>query len=144
MFKTVIKIEIFDVKFWKDCRLILKFLFLGFTIFNFDLILNILKSLHNLTSLVFAMFYLFLHITLFGLSAQLQNLSLFDLKIVYSYVVKIADFEPDLVLWNRGLVLEIFAFYHILENAFRRPGRLGHVHLGQKFFVHTFEGFEGV
>ena len=50
---------------------------------------------------------------------------LFDLKIVYSYVIDVADSESDLGLHGSALVSEIFAFYH-LENARRR----GSVHLG--------------
>ena len=52
---------------------------------------------------------------------------------MYSYVIEVADSESDLGLFNRGLVSEIFAFYHLQENAFGRPGRRGHVHLGQIF-----------
>ena len=58
---------------------------------------------------------------------------LFEIKIVYSYVIKVADSESDLGLHNKALVSKIFAIYH-LENALGRPG--GHVHLGnsRKFF----------
>ena len=42
---------------------------------------------------------------------------LFDLKIVYSYVLEVADSESDLGLHGRALVSEIFAFYHFLEYA---------------------------
>ena len=45
----------------------------------------------------------------------LQNLPLlFDLKIVYSYVIEVADFESDLILHGRSLISEMF--YH-LKNA---------------------------
>ena len=37
---------------------------------------------------------------------------LFDLKIVYSYVIEVADSESYLGLHGRALVSEIFAFYH--------------------------------
>ena len=65
---------------------------------------------------------------------------LFDLKIVYSYVIEVADSESDLGLHGEALVSEIFAFYHFLENALWRPGRHGSVHIGQNLF----EGFEGI
>ena len=48
---------------------------------------------------------------------------------MYSYVIEVADSESDLGFCNRGLVSEIFAFYHLLENSLRRSGRRGHVHL---------------
>ena len=76
-----------------------------------------------------------------------QNPPLFQLKLVYSYVIEVADSESDLGLYRTALVSEIFAFYH-LENARGRPGRRGHVHLDQNFlmflrFIRVFEGFEG-
>ena len=40
---------------------------------------------------------------------------LFDLKLVYSYLVEVADSESDLGLHGKPLVSEIFAFYHLLE-----------------------------
>ena len=65
----------------------------------------------------------------------LQNLPpLFDLKIAYSYVIRRADSEYNLGLHGTTLVSEIFAFYHLLENALGRPGCRGHVHLGQNLF----------
>ena len=45
----------------------------------------------------------------------------FDLKIVYSYVIEVADSESDLSLNNLSLVSKIFAFYHLPENARRGP-----------------------
>ena len=41
---------------------------------------------------------------------------LFDIKIVYSYVIEVADSESVLGLHGKALVSEILAFYH-LENA---------------------------
>ena len=58
---------------------------------------------------------------------------LFDLKLLYSYVIEVADSEYDLGWHGKALVSEIFASYHLLEYARGRPGRRGHVHLGQKF-----------
>ena len=63
---------------------------------------------------------------------------LFDLKIVYSYVIEVADSESDLGLHGRALVSEIFAFYHLLKYARDRPGRRGHVHLGHNFSIQNF------
>ena len=53
---------------------------------------------------------------------------------MYSYVIEVADSEYNIGLHDKPLVSEIFAFYHLLENAFGRPGCRGHVHLGQNFF----------
>ena len=53
---------------------------------------------------------------------------------MYSYVIEVADSESDLGLHGKALVSEIFEFYHLLEYARGRPGRHGHVHLGQNFF----------
>ena len=64
--------------------------------------------------------------------------TLFDLKIVYSYVIEVADSESDLGLHDRALVSEIFAFYHLLEYARGRPGRRGHVHIGHNFSIKNF------
>ena len=58
---------------------------------------------------------------------------LFDLKIVYSYVIEVANSEYDFVLSDRGLNLEILVFYHLQENTLCRPGRHAYVHLAQKF-----------
>ena len=55
---------------------------------------------------------------------------LFDLKLMYFYVIEAADSESDLGLFSTAIVSEIFAFYH-LKYARGRPGRRGHVHLGQ-------------
>ena len=52
--------------------------------------------------------------TLFG--TGLENPSLFDLKIVYSYEIEVADSESDFGLHGKALVSEIFAFCH-LKNA---------------------------
>ena len=71
---------------------------------------------------------------------------LFDLKIVYSYVIEVADSESGLGLRGNALVSErswAFAFYHLLENALWRPGRRGSVHLGQTCFE-GIEGFEDI
>ena len=64
-----------------------------------------------------------------------------DLKIVYSYVIEVADSESVLGLHGRALVSEIFAFYHLLEYARGRPGRRGHVHLGHNFSIQNFLTF---
>ena len=63
---------------------------------------------------------------------------LFDLKILYSYVIEVADSESDLGLHSKALVSEIFAFYHLLEYARGRPARRGHVHFGQNFLFRFF------
>ena len=42
--------------------------------------------------------------------AGIQNPPLIDLKIVYSYVIEVADFESDLDLNGRPLVSEIMVF----------------------------------
>ena len=57
---------------------------------------------------------------------------------MYSYVIEVADSESDLCLFSTALVSKIFAFYHLLEYARGRPGRRGHVHLGQNFFFFFF------
>ena len=67
---------------------------------------------------------------------------------MYSYVIEVADSESDLGLRGKALVSEIVAFYHLLEYARGRPGRRGHVHLGQIFLmflrvIRVDEGFEG-
>lgn len=38
------------------------------------------------------------------------NPPVFDLKIVYSYAIEVADFESDLCLYSNALVYDIFAF----------------------------------
>ena len=71
-----------------------------------------------------------------------ENPPLFDLKIVYSYVVEVSDSEYDLGLHGRALVSEIFAFYHLLKYVRGRPGRRGHVHLGHNFSIQIcFQNF---
>ena len=55
--------------------------------------------------------------------------SLFDLKIVYSYVIEIPDSESEFGFYNKGLVSEIIAFYHFQNNALSRPGRRCYVPL---------------
>ena len=62
-----------------------------------------------------------------GIGTTLQPPPLFGLKLVYSYVIKVADSESDLGLHGKPLVSEIFAFYHLLEYARGRPGRRGHI-----------------
>ena len=64
--------------------------------------------------------------------------ALLDLKIVYSYVIEVADSESDLGLHGRALVYKIFAFYYLLEYARGRPGRRGHVHFGHNFSIQIF------
>ena len=59
-----------------------------------------------------------------------KTLFLFDIIIVYSYVIEFADFESDLGLHGKVLVLKIFAFYHLVDYARGRLGRRGHVHFG--------------
>ena len=51
---------------------------------------------------------------------------LFDLKLVYSYVIEVADSESELGLHAKALVSEIFALYHLLKYAQGRAGRRGH------------------
>ena len=67
---------------------------------------------------------------------------------MYFYVIEVADSESDLGLFSTALVSEIFAFYHLLEYARGRPGRRGHVHIGQNVLmflraIRVYEGFEG-
>ena len=57
------------------------------------------------------------------------------LKLVYSYVIEVADSEYQLYLHHKALVSEISLYYHPLEYARGRPGRRGHVHLGQNFSI---------
>ena len=57
---------------------------------------------------------------------------LFQLKLVYSYVIEVAYFESDLGLQGKALVSEILLFYHLLKCARGRSGHRGHVHLNQK------------
>ena len=71
----------------------------------------------------------------FGTTLQNRPPPAFRPKIVYSYVVEVADSESDLGLHGKPLVSEIFAFYHLLEYARGRPGRRGHVHLGHKVYI---------
>ena len=77
----------------------------------------------------------------FGTTGENPPPPLFDLKLVYSYVVEVADSESDLGLHGNPLVFEIFAFYHLLEYARGRPGRRGYVHLGHNFFIQIFLTF---
>ena len=63
---------------------------------------------------------------------------------MYSYVIEVADSEFHLDLHCRALVSEIFEFYHLLKYARGRPGRRGHVHLGQNFLtINVYECYEG-
>ena len=78
------------------------------------------------------------HNNSFGTGRETPLPPLFDLKIVYSYVIEVADSESDLDLHGRALVSEIFAFYHLLEYARGRPGRRDHVHLGHNFSIQIF------
>ena len=67
---------------------------------------------------------------------------------MYSYVIEVGDSESDLGLHDKTLVPEIFAFYHLLENALWRPESCDYVHLDHGFqnylFIHSFECFENV
>ena len=54
---------------------------------------------------------------------------LFDLKIIYSYKIDVADSKSDFGFYNKGLVSNTFASYYLPENALRRPKRRGHVRL---------------
>ena len=51
------------------------------------------------------------------IGTTLQPTPFFVLKIVYFYVIKVADFEFSFCLHCMAIVSEIFAFYHLLENA---------------------------
>ena len=64
--------------------------------------------------------------------------SLFELKLIYSYVIEVADSESDLGFFQYCSSSEIFEFYHLLEYSRGRPGRRGHVHLGHNFFIQIF------
>ena len=44
--------------------------------------------------------------------ALVYNPPLFDLKVVYSYVIEVADSESDVGLFSTVLILEIFEFFH--------------------------------
>ena len=64
--------------------------------------------------------------------------------VVYTrdiYVIEVADSQSDLGLHGKALVSEILAFYHLLKYARGRPGRRGHVHLGQNCFD-VFKSYE--
>ena len=73
-----------------------------------------------------------------NLGAGFQTPCAFDLKIVYSYVIEVADSESDLGLLLKALISEIFVFYHFMEYVRDRPGRRGHVHLGRNFLLKFF------
>ena len=73
-----------------------------------------------------------------GTTLQNPPPPLFDLKIVYSYVIEVADSDSDLGLHGKALVSEIFGLYHLLKYARGRPGRRGHVHFGHNFFIQIF------
>ena len=49
--------------------------------------------------------------------AQLKKAPALRSKILYSYVIKVADSETDFGLCNRTPVSEIIEFYHIQKNA---------------------------
>ena len=51
----------------------------------------------------------------------------FDLNLVYSYVIKVADSEYQLRLHSNILVSKIFAFYQLQEIALCLPGRRDYV-----------------
>ena len=57
-------------------------------------------------------------------------LFLFDIKIVYFYVIEVSHFESNLGLHDKALISKIFAFYDLIENALGPPGRRAHVHFG--------------
>ena len=68
---------------------------------------------------------------------------LFELEIVYSYVIEVANSESDLSLQSNAQVSEIFGFYHLLKNAIRQPKCRGHVHLGNsQNILRILRGFE--
>ena len=60
-----------------------------------------------------------------GIAVLLENPPpLLELKLMYSYVIELADSESDLgFFFSTALVSEILAFYHLLEYARGRPGR---------------------
>ena len=76
-----------------------------------------------------------------GTGLQTPPPPLFDLKIVYSYVIRRADSESDFGLFSTTLVSEISAFYHLLGIALRRPRCRGRVHLTLYIAIEGFEGF---
>ena len=62
----------------------------------------------------------------------IYNPRLFQPKLLYSYVIEVADSEyqlPNINLHISALVSEILAFYHLQENALCRPRRCDYVHL---------------
>ena len=71
------------------------------------------------------------------MGTTLQPPPAFRTKLMYSYVIEVADSESDLGFFSTALVSEIFAFYH-LEYARGRPGRRGHVHIGHNFSIQIF------
>ena len=57
-----------------------------------------------------------LHVaTVLGISIQTPSPA-FDLKIVYSHVIEVADCEFQLCFHCTAMVSEIFAFYHLKKN----------------------------
>ena len=64
---------------------------------------------------------------------------LFQLKLVYSYVIEVADSKYQLRLHDKALVSGKFSFYHLLKYARGRPERRGHVHLGQNVLFIFFK-----
>ena len=57
---------------------------------------------------------------------------------MYFYVSEVADCETDLGLFSTALVPDILLFYHLLDYAQGRPGRRGHLHIGQNFYTNFF------
>ena len=64
--------------------------------------------------------------------------SLFDLKIVLSYVIEVADSESDVGLHDKSLVSKIFAFYHLLEMHYVV---IMYTLVTLEIFFENFEGF---
>ena len=65
----------------------------------------------------------------------LQNHPLFDLKLVYFFVIEVADSETDLGLFSTALVPNILLFYHLLDYARGRSVPRGHLHIFQNFYT---------
>ena len=74
----------------------------------------------------------------YAIRALFTNPPLFELKLIYSNVIEVANSESDLGFFSTALVSEILAFYHLLEYARGRPGRRGHVHFGPNFSIQIF------
>ena len=86
-------------------------------------------------SIAFKKYYIVIYLAILK---KIPPPPLFRLKLVYSYVIEVADSEYQLHFNHKPLVSKIFAFYHLLKYARGRPGRRGHVHLGHNFFIQIF------